>query len=112
MLHSETIRRMKEENSNEKRRNAVQMKRLEEAVAILKDKSVELKKEQEEKTHHNEMKDIVNALICKSVHESINKDLAEFLKNNTCLEDELILMKTQIIDKESKLDEIVRLQEV
>ena len=111
MKHNETIRRMKEDNTREKRRNALQLKKLEAAVAALEEKNAELKKELEERILLNEVNDIVNVLICKSAHESVNKDLAECLKKNTSLEDELALMKTQIADKESQMTESMRLLE-
>ena len=111
MKHNETIRRMKEDNTREKRRNALQLKKLEAAVAALEEKNAELKKELEERILLNKVNDIVNVLICKSAHESVNKDLAECLKKNTSLEDELALMKTQIVDKESQMIESMRLLE-
>ena len=111
MIHNETIGRMKEENTREKRRNALQLRRVEAAVAALEEKNAELKKELEEKNLYNEVNDIVNVLICKSTRESVNNDLAECLKKNTSLEDELALMKTQIVDKESQMTESMRLLE-
>ena len=111
MKHNETIRKMKEENTREKRRNALQLRRVEAAVAALEEKNAELKKELEEKNFYNEVNDIVNVLICKSTRESLNNDLAECLKKNTSVEDELALMKRQIVDKESKMTESMRLLE-
>ena len=109
MINNETIRRMEEDHTSEQMRDALKMKGLEETAAALELENANLKKELEERDNQNEVKDIVNALICESVHESVNKELVECRKKNTRLEEELLNMKTQLLDKESKLDESVRL---
>ena len=50
--------RMEEDNTREKRLDALQIKRLEEAVATLKEKNAELQRDLEDRDVYNEVKGI------------------------------------------------------
>ena len=99
VLYIETIKRMEEDNARRKKWSALQMIRLEEAADAVEEKSAELKRELEKSDAHNDVRDLLNAVICKSANEGINNDLMECLKKNTSLEDNLALMNTRIVDK-------------
>ena len=88
VIKSKKIRRMEEDNTRKKRWNALQMLTLEEAATAVEEKSTELKRELEKRDLPDEVKDIFNAVTCKSANEGINNNLIERVKKNTSLENE------------------------
>ena len=101
--NSKTMREMEEKYTVERRRKAVQMKEMEEAAAVLEKKNAHLKEELHQKDLQNEAKDIVSAVICNSLHESFNEDLGQCLQKSKSMEDELVLLKSQVMEQESKM---------
>ena len=103
MKNSKTMREMEEKHTLEKRRSAVQMKEMEEAAAALEKKNAQLKEELHRRDLQNEAKDIVSAVICNSLHESFNEDLGQCLQKSKSMEEELVLLKSQVIEQESEM---------
>ena len=85
--------------------NAVQMKEMEEAPADLEKVNAQLKEELQETDLQNQVKDIVNTVICNSLQETFNGGLRKCLKSNESLEDEPAVSNTQVVNQESKLTE-------
>ena len=96
---------MKENNTREMTRNAVKMKEMEEAAAVLEKMNDQLKEDLKERDLQNQAKDIVRAVICNSLQETFNENIGQCLKNSNSLEEELSLLKTQVAHQESQLTE-------
>ena len=77
----------------------------------MEDENIVLRKELQKTGLDGQAKDIVSAVICKSLHETFNEDLTEYSKKNKSLEDELENLKIQILDQNSKIVESVSLVE-
>ena len=103
--NSEMMKKMEEKHSKERSHNAVQIKELEEAAAALEAENAELKKQLQKRDLYNQAKEVVSAAICKSMDENFNEELGECLKKNKILEDEVALLKTQILHQESQMAE-------
>ena len=95
-----TIRIMKENNTRERTRNAVQMKEMEEAAAVLEKINARLKEELNERDLQNQAEDIVSAVISNSLQEAFNEDIGQCLKKNSSLEEQLSIWKSQLTDQE------------
>ena len=96
---------MKENNTREMTRNAVKMKEMEEAAAVLEKMNDQLKEDLKERDLQNQAKDIVSAVICNSLQEAFNENIGQCLKTSNSLEEELSLLKTQVAHQESQLTE-------
>ena len=100
---------MKENNTREMTRNAVKMKEMEEAAAVLQKMNDQLKGQLKERDLQNQAKDIVSAVICNSLQETFNENIGQCLNKSNSLEEELSLIKTQVAHQESQLAENVSL---
>ena len=103
--NTKTVMMLKENNTREKTRNAVKIKEMEEAAAVLEKINDQLKEELKERDLQNQAKDIVSAVICNSLQETFNENIGQCLKNSNKLEEELSLLKTQVAHHESQLVE-------
>ena len=102
---------MKENNARKRTQSAVQTKELEEAVAVLEKINAQLKEELKAKEPQNQAKDIASSVICCSLQETFNEDVGQCLRSNNSLEEELSLLKTELLDHESQLTESANLLE-
>ena len=109
--NSEMIKKMEEKHTKEKEQSVFQIKELEIAASALEEETAELKKHLDERDLHNQAKDIISAVICKSLRENFNEDLIESLKKNKILEDELAVLKKMNVDQESKIAQSASLLE-
>ena len=107
--NTKAVMMLKENNTREKTRNAVKIKEMEEAAAVLEKINDQLKEELKERDLQNQAKDIVSAVICNSLQETFNENIGQCLKNSNSLEEELSLLKTQVAHHESQLVESARL---
>ena len=96
---------MKENNTREMTRNAIKMKEMEEATAVLEKMNDQLKGQLRERDLQNQAKDIVSAVICNSLQETFNENICQCLNKSSSLEEELSLSKTQVANQESQLAE-------
>ena len=103
--NTKAVMMLKENNTREKTRNAVKIKEMEEAAAVLEKINDQLKEELKERDLQNQAKDIVSAVICNSLQETFNENIGQCLKNSNSLEGELSLLKTQVAHHESQLVE-------
>ena len=69
----------------------------------MEDESIVLRKELQKRGLDGQAKDIVSAVMCKSLHETFDEDLAEYSKSKKSLKDELGNLKIQILDQNSKI---------
>ena len=88
-----------------------QRKVIEEAKTALEDENIVLRKELRKRDLDGQAKDIVSAVLCKSLHATFNEDLAEYSNKNKSLEDELENLKIQMLDQNSKIVESVSVVE-
>ena len=77
----------------------------------MEDENFVLRKELKKRDLGDQTTDIVSTVICKSLYENFKEDLAEYLKKNKSLEDELANLKIQIVDQNSKIFESFSLLE-
>ena len=103
--NTKAVMMLKENNTRERTRNAVKIKEMEEAAAVLEKINHQLKEELKERDLQNQAKDIVSAVICNSLQETFNENIGQCLKNSNSLEEELSLLKTQVAHQESQLTE-------
>ena len=109
--NSEMMQKMEEKHSKERSHNAVQIEELQKAAAAMKEESAELKKQLQERYLYNQAKEVASVAIYKSLQENFNENLGDCLKKNKILEDEVALLKTQVLDKESQMTESLSLLE-
>ena len=109
--NTEMMLKMEEKHAKEMTHNAIQMKELKEAATELEGENAELRKKLQDKDLDSQAKDIVNAVICNSLHENFKEDLGEYVKKNKCLEDQLAMLQIKILDQDSKIAESVSLLE-
>ena len=109
--NTEMMLKMEEKHAKEMTHNAIQMKELKEAVTELEGENAELRNKLQDKDLDSQAKDIVNAVICNSLHKNFKEDLGEYVKKNKCLEDQLAMLQIKILDQDSKLAECVSLLE-
>ena len=103
--NTKAVMMLKENNTRERTRNAVKIKEMEEAAAVLEKINHQLKEELKERDLEIQAKDIVSAVICNSLQETFNENISQCLKNSNSLEEELSLLKTQVAHQESQLVE-------
>ena len=101
--NTKTIMIMKENSIRERTRNAVQMKEIEEAAAVLEKTNARLKEELIERDLQNQANEIVSAVISNSLQEAFNEDIDQCLKTNSSLEEQLSILKTHLVHQESQL---------
>ena len=109
--NTEMMLKMEEKYAKEMTHNAIQMKELKEAATVLEGQKAELKKKLQDRDLDSQAKDIVNAVICNSLHENLKEDLGEYVKKNKCLEDQLAMLQIKILDQDSKFAESISLLE-
>ena len=107
--NTEMMLKMEEKLAKEMTHNAIQMKELKEAATELEGENAELRKKLQDRDLDNQAKDIVNAVICNSLHENFKEDLGEYVKKNKCLEDQLAMLQIKLLDQDSKIAESVSL---
>ena len=84
-----------------------QIKQLKEAQTALEDDNIVLRKELQKRDLDGQAKEIVSAVMWKSLHETFNEELVEYSKKNKSLEDEVEGLKIEIVDQKSKVDDSV-----
>ena len=109
--NTDLLQKIEEQDAKEKEHCAVEIKQLKEAQAALEGEHIVLRKELQKRDPDGQAKDIVSAVICKSLHETFNEDLAENSRRNTSLEVELQNLNIQVLDQKSKIDESFSLVE-
>ena len=109
--NTEMMLKMEEKHAKEMTHNAIQMKELKEAATELEGENAELRNKLQDKDLDSQAKDIVNAVICNSLHKNFKEDLGEYVKKNKCLEDQLAMLQIKILDQDSKIAESVSLLE-
>ena len=101
----EQLHDMKDNSTRERTRDAVQMKKMEDAMAVLKKMNDQLKEELKERDLHSQAKDIASAVICNCLQETYNEDLAQCIKTNNSLKEAISPLKSQVVDLETQLTE-------
>ena len=88
-----------------------QIKQLNEAQSALEDENIVLRKELQKRDLDGQAKEIVSSVICKSLHETFNEEVADYSKKIKSLEDEVEGLKIEILDQKSKVDDSVSVVE-
>ena len=109
--HAEAIRKLNEEHNRKMIVKVLKIEELEEVIATVKKDNSELKGELRQMDIQSQVSEVMNEIIGECVSTTMNEDMSNCLKENTDVKNELSILKAEIEDFRSKMDESAKVLE-